>query len=151
MITPARLIAVDGTESDVNPGAIQVGDQIRVRPGEKIPTDGIVLSGSSSVDESMVSGEPIPVEKAAGAKVVVGTINATGSFVMKAEKIGADTLLAQIVKMVGEAQRSRAPIQRLADEVAAWFVPAVLIAAVITFAVEYLSRPVFCIHSSDCC
>jgi len=137
----ARRIAPDGTESDVDLKMIQIGDQIRVRPGEKIPTDGAVVSGSSSVDESMVSGEPIPVEKTSDAKVIGGTINGTGSFVMKAEKIGADTLLAQIVKMVSEAQRSRAPIQRLADTVAAWFVPAVLVSAMITFAVWAILGP----------
>jgi len=137
----ARRIAPDGTESDVDLNMIQIGDQIRVRPGEKIPTDGAVVSGGSSVDESMVSGEPIPVEKTTDAKVIGGTINGTGSFVMKAEKIGADTLLAQIVKMVSEAQRSRAPIQRLADTVAAWFVPAVLVSAVITFAVWAIFGP----------
>jgi Cu+-exporting ATPase len=131
----ARRIAADGTESDVDLGAIQVGDRLRVRPGEKIPTDGVVIEGRSSVDESMVSGEPIPVEKAVDAKVVGGTINGTGSFVMKAERVGADTLLAQIVKMVSEAQRSRAPIQRLADKVASYFVPAVLASSVITFVV----------------
>mgnify|MGYP002401317138 CR=1 FL=1 len=114
----ARRIAADGTESDVDLSAIQVGDKLRVRPGEKVPTDGVVTEGRSSVDESMVSGEPIPVEKTVDAKVVGGTINGTGSFVMKAERVGADTLLAQIVKMVSEAQRSRAPIQRLADKVA---------------------------------
>ena len=113
----ARHIAGDGTESDIELNVIQVGDKLRVRPGEKIPTDGVVTEGRSSVDESMVSGEPIPVEKTVDAKVVGGTINGTGSFVMKAERVGADTLLAQIVKMVSEAQRSRAPIQRLADKV----------------------------------
>jgi len=137
----ARRIAPDGTESDVDLKMIQISDQIRVRPGEKIPTDGAVVSGGSSVDESMVSGEPIPVEKTTDAKVIGGTINGTGSFVMKAEKIGADTLLAQIVKMVSEAQRSRAPIQKLADRVAAWFVPAVLVSAVITFAVWAIFGP----------
>jgi len=129
----ARRVAADGTDSDVDLSAIQVGDILRVRPGEKIPTDGIVTEGRSSVDESMVSGEPIPVEKTVDANVVGGTINGTGSFVMKAERVGADTLLAQIVKMVSEAQRSRAPIQRLADKVASYFVPAVLASSVITF------------------
>jgi Cu+-exporting ATPase len=137
----ARRIGTDGTESDVELSAIQVGDQIRVRPGEKVPTDGSVISGGSSVDESMVSGEPIPVEKSKDAKVIGGTINGTGSFVMKAERIGADTLLAQIVKMVSEAQRSRAPIQRLADTVASYFVPAVLASAAITFAVWAIFGP----------
>jgi Cu+-exporting ATPase len=137
----ARRIAADGTESDADLSAIQVGDKLRVRPGEKVPTDGVVIEGHSSVDESMVSGEPIPVEKAVDAKVVGGTINGTGSFVMKAERIGADTLLAQIVKMVSEAQRSRAPIQRLADKVAAWFVPAVLASSVVTFIVWAIFGP----------
>jgi Cu+-exporting ATPase len=105
----ARRISADGAESDVELGSIQVGDRLRVRPGEKVPTDGSVLEGRSSVDESMVSGEPIPVEKVAGDKVIGGTINGTGGFVMKAERVGADTLLAQIVKMVSEAQRTRAP------------------------------------------
>jgi len=131
----ARRIAADGTEQDVDLNAIQVGDKLRVRPGEKVPIDGVVVEGSSSVDESMVSGEPIPVEKTADAKVTGGTINGTGSFVMKTERVGADTLLAQIVKMVSEAQRTRAPIQRLADVVASYFVPAVLLSAVITFVV----------------
>ena len=137
----ARRIAADGIESDVDLSAIQVGDTLRVRPGEKIPTDGIVTEGSSSVDESMVSGEPIPVEKTVDAQVVGGTINGTGSFVMRAERVGADTLLAQIVKMVSEAQRSRAPIQRLADKVASLFVPAVLACTVITFAVWAILGP----------
>jgi P-type Cu+ transporter len=142
-LTPktARRIAGDGTESDIDLSAIQVGDTLRVRPGEKIPTDGVVTEGCSSVDESMVSGEPIPVEKAADAQVVGGTINGTGSFVMRAERVGADTLLAQIVKMVSEAQRSRAPIQRLADKVASWFVPAVLACSVITFAIWAILGP----------
>jgi P-type Cu+ transporter len=131
----ARKISADGKETDVPLSDIQVGDQLRVRPGEKVPTDGVVTDGRSSVDESMVSGEPIPVEKTTDAKVVGGTINGTGSFVMKAERVGADTLLAQIVKMVSEAQRTRAPIQRLADTVASYFVPAVLISSAITFAV----------------
>jgi Cu+-exporting ATPase len=137
----ARRISQDGKEADVALNEIQVGDRLRVRPGEKIPTDGSLIEGHSSVDESMVSGEPIPVEKAANAKVVGGTINGTGSFVMKAERVGADTLLAQIVKMVSEAQRTRAPIQRLADKVARYFVPAVLLSAVITFAVWAIFGP----------
>jgi len=137
----ARRISADGTEQDVDLKAIQVGDKLRVRPGEKIPTDGVVLEGSSSVDESMVSGEPIPVEKTADAKVTGGTINGTGSFVMKAERVGTDTLLAQIVKMVSEAQRTRAPIQRLADVVASYFVPGVLLSAVITFVVWAIYGP----------
>jgi P-type Cu+ transporter len=137
----ARRIAADGTESDIDLSAIQVGDKLRVRPGEKIPTDGVVTEGRSSVDESMISGEPIPVEKTVDAHVFGGTINGTGSFVMRAERVGADTLLAQIVKMVSEAQRSRAPIQRLADKVASWFVPAVLACSVITFVVWAILSP----------
>jgi Cu+-exporting ATPase len=137
----ARKISANGKEVDVPLSEIQVGDQLRVRPGEKVPTDGVVTEGRSSVDESMVSGEPIPVEKTTDAKVVGGTINGTGSFVMKAERIGADTLLAQIVKMVSEAQRTRAPIQRLADKVASYFVPAVLTSSAITFAVWAIFGP----------
>jgi Cu+-exporting ATPase len=142
-LTPktARRIAADGHEQDVDLNEIQVGDSLRVRPGEKVPTDGVLTEGSSSVDESMVSGEPIPVEKSKDAKVIGGTINGTGSFVMKTERVGADTLLAQIVKMVSEAQRTRAPIQRLADTVASYFVPAVLAAAVITFIVWAIYGP----------
>jgi len=137
----ARRIGADGTEQDVDLNAIQVGDKLRVRPGEKVPIDGVVVEGNSSVDESMVSGEPIPVEKTVDAKVTGGTINGTGSFVMKTERVGADTLLAQIVKMVSEAQRTRAPIQRLADLVASYFVPAVLMSAIITFAVWAVYGP----------
>jgi Cu+-exporting ATPase len=137
----ARRISADGKETDVALSEIQVGDLIRVRPGEKVPTDGSVTEGRSSVDESMVTGEPIPVEKTVDAKVVGGTINGTGSFVMKAERVGADTLLAQIVKMVSEAQRTRAPIQRLADTVASYFVPAVLVSSAITFAVWAIFGP----------
>jgi Cu+-exporting ATPase len=118
-----------------------VGDRLRVRPGEKIPTDGVVLEGTSAVDESMISGESMPVEKRTGDSVSGATINGTGGLVIRAERIGADTLLAQIVKMVGDAQRSRAPIQRLADVVAGWFVPAVLAVAVLTFAVWALLGP----------
>jgi Cu+-exporting ATPase len=137
----ARRISADGKETDVALSEIQVGDLIRVRPGEKVPTDGSLTEGRSSVDESMVSGEPIPVEKIVDAKVVGGTINGTGSFVMKAERVGADTLLAQIVKMVSEAQRTRAPIQRLADTVASYFVPAVIVSSAITFAVWAILGP----------
>ena len=137
----ARRISADAKELDVALSDIQVGDHLRVRPGEKVATDGSVLAGHSSVDESMISGEPIPVEKIAGAKVVCGTINGTGSFVMIAERVGADTLLAHIVKMVSEAQRTRASIQRLADTVASYFVPAVLVASVITFAIWSLFGP----------
>jgi Cu+-exporting ATPase len=137
----ARRLASDGSEADVALSEIAIGDRLRVRPGEKVPVDGLVVEGRSAVDESMVTGEPIPVEKAAGAKVVGGTMNGTGSFVVQAERIGADTLLAQIVKMVSEAQRTRAPIQRLADTVASYFVPAVLTAAVITFVVWAMVGP----------
>jgi Cu+-exporting ATPase len=137
----ARRISANGEEQDVDLKQIQVGDSLRVRPGEKVPTDGVLTEGSSSVDESMVSGEPIPVEKTKDAKVIGGTINGTGSFVMKTERIGSDTLLAQIVKMVSEAQRTRAPIQRLADVVASYFVPAVLASAVITFIVWAIYGP----------
>jgi Cu+-exporting ATPase len=137
----ARRISADGSEADVPVSEIAAGDLLRIRPGEKVPVDGVVTEGRSSVDESMVTGEPIPVEKTTGDKVVGGTINGTGSLVMKAERVGSATLLAQIVKMVSEAQRSRAPIQRLADRVASYFVPAVLAAAVITLAVWAMFGP----------
>ncbi len=129
----ARLVSADGSEHDVPLDQVQVGDRLRVRPGEKVPVDGIVLEGSSSVDESMITGESIPVEKKSGDKLIGATVNGTGSFIMRAERVGSETLLAQIVRMVGEAQRSRAPIQRLADRVAAYFVPAVIAAAAIAF------------------
>ncbi|MBU2677366.1 MAG: copper-translocating P-type ATPase [Gammaproteobacteria bacterium] len=129
----ATRIGADGTEEEVSIDDVATGDRLRVRPGEKIPVDGAVDEGSSNVDESMISGEPVPVEKRAGDTVVGGTVNGTGAFVMVATNVGDDTLLSQIVKMVAEAQRSRAPIQRLADVVAAWFVPAVVTVAVITF------------------
>ncbi|MBS1798794.1 MAG: heavy metal translocating P-type ATPase [Acidobacteria bacterium] len=127
----ARRIESDGTERDVPLSEIAVGDRLRVRPGEKVPVDGVVLEGRSSVDESMVTGEPVPVEKSEGERAVGGTINGNGTLAIRAERVGADTLLAQIVKMVSEAQRSRAPIQRLADKVAGYFVPAVLAVAVV--------------------
>ena len=129
----ARRIRSDGVEEDVQLDAVEVGDQLRVRPGEKVPIDGSVVEGSSSVDESMVTGESIPVEKQVGDRLIGATVNGTGSMVMRTERVGAGTLLAQIVRMVGEAQRSRAPIQKLADVVAGYFVPAVIVAAVITF------------------
>ena len=129
----ARLISTDGSEKDIPLADIKLGDRLRVRPGEKVPTDGEVLEGASSIDESMITGEAIPVEKQAGSKVIGATINSTGSFIMRAEHVGSETLLARIVQLVGQAQRSRAPIQRLADRVAAWFVPAVVAIAVITF------------------
>jgi heavy metal translocating P-type ATPase len=129
----ARRINENGEEEDVPLDQIQVGDRLRVRPGEKIPLDGIVVEGSSSVDESMITGESMPVKKEPDDKVIGGTMNQTGSFVMKAERVGKDTMLSQIVHMVAEAQRSRAPIQRMADIVAGWFVPAVILIAVIAF------------------
>jgi Cu+-exporting ATPase len=129
----ARRIAAGSTEEDVLLGHVQVGDRLRVRPGEKVPVDGTVEEGGSFVDESMITGEPIPVEKKPGERVIGGAVNGTGSFVMRAERVGSETMLAQIVRMVAQAQRSRAPIQRLADQVAAYFVPAVLLVAVATF------------------
>jgi Cu+-exporting ATPase len=137
----AKRLDDKGGEADVPLDQVQVGDRLRVRPGEKVPVDGTVLEGHSSIDESMISGEPIPVEKDKDAKVTAGTVNGTGGFVMRAERVGADTLLSQIVKMVSEAQRSRAPIQRLADRVSSYFVPAVIVAAIITFAIWFLAGP----------
>lgn len=131
--TEARRLNDDGTEQDVPLEHVSVGDRLRVRPGEKVPVDGIVLEGSSAVDESMISGEPIPVQKSIGDPVVGATVNGAGSFVMRAEKIGANTLLSRIVTMVAEAQRSRAPIQKLADTVAGYFVPIVIAVAIATF------------------
>ena len=128
----ARRLREDGSEEDVPLAHVQAGERLRVRPGERVPVDGAVLEGTSAVDESMVTGESIPVEKGPGARVTGGTVNGSGGFVMRAERVGADTLLAQIVRMVAEAQRSRAPIQRLADTVSAWFVPAVVVVAVVT-------------------
>jgi Cu+-exporting ATPase len=129
----ALKVKADATDETVQVEAIQVGDLLRVRPGEKVPVDGELTEGKGNVDESMVTGEPIPVAKAVGSKVTAGTLNQTGGFVMRAEKVGADTLLAQIVHMVAAAQRSRAPIQRMADQVAGWFVPVVILVAVLTF------------------
>ncbi len=137
----ARMIRDDGAEVDVLLEQVQVGFRLRVRPGEKIPVDGVVTEGSSSVDESMITGEPIPVEKIAGERVTGATVNGTGSLVMRAERVGADTLLAQIVHMVSEAQRSRAPIQKLADVVAGYFVPAVVGIAVLTFIIWAVAGP----------
>jgi Cu+-exporting ATPase len=137
----ARRVNADGSETDVPLAEVAVGDLLRVRPGEKIPVDGTVTEGAGSVDESMVTGEPIPVEKGAGAAVIGATVNGTGSLVMRAEKVGADTLLARIVQMVGAAQRSRAPIQRLADVVAGWFVPAVVMIAALAFFVWWMWGP----------
>ncbi|NNL55447.1 MAG: copper-translocating P-type ATPase [Woeseia sp.] len=136
-LTPptARRIAEDGTEHEVSLDDLQPGDRLRVKPGEKVPVDGEVVDGHSSVDESMISGEPIPVEKRQGDDVVGGTVNGTGSLVMEVTQVGDSTLLSQIVRMVSEAQRSRAPIQKLADLVAAWFVPSVVVVAIVTFVV----------------
>ena len=137
----ARLIREDGSEVDVPLDEAKPGDKLRVRPGEKIPVDGVVLEGASSVDESMISGEPIPVEKFIGARVTGATVNGTGTLVMRAERVGSETLLAQIVRMVGEAQRSRAPIQKLADIVAGYFVPIVVAISVLTFVIWALWGP----------
>ncbi|MGH7855305.1 MAG: heavy metal translocating P-type ATPase [Candidatus Binatia bacterium] len=137
----ARLLHDDGREEDVPMDRVQAGDRLRVRPGEKVPVDGLVLEGTTSIDESMVTGEPIPVEKSKGSKVTGGTVNATGSLVMQAQRVGSETLLSQIVRMVSEAQRTRAPIQRLADIVSAYFVFAVLVVAAVTFVVWALLGP----------
>jgi Cu+-exporting ATPase len=130
----ARRVRVDGSDEDVPLDAVFVGDQLRIRPGEKVPVDGVVLDGRSSIDESMVTGESMPVAKAAGDRVIGGTLNSSGGFVMRAEKVGRDTMLSRIVDMVAAAQRSRAPIARLADQVASWFVPAVIAVALFAFA-----------------
>ena len=142
-LTPktARRVTASGEEEDVPIEAIQPGDRLRIRPGEKVPVDGRVIEGHSSVDESMVTGEPLPVEKRANDQVVGGTVNGTGSLVIQAEKVGADTLLSRIVQMVADAQRSRAPIQKLADSVAGYFVPAVIVASVFTFVVWAIWGP----------
>jgi len=137
----ARLLNADGTEKDISLDQVKPGDKLRVRPGETVPVDGAVLEGRSSIDESMITGESIPVEKEQGSKVIGATINSTGSFVMQAEHVGSETLLARIVELVGKAQRSRATIQRLADKVAAWFVPAVVAIAVITFIAWFFFGP----------
>ena len=137
----ARLIGDDGGEDDIPLDAVMPGNRLRVRPGEKVPADGTVLEGASAVDESMITGEPLPVTKSAGDPVTGGTVNGTGGLVIRAERVGSDTLLARIVQMVAEAQRSRAPIQGLADTVAAWFVPGVITAAAITFAAWAILGP----------
>jgi P-type Cu+ transporter len=130
----ARRIGGDGADHEVQIDSLNVGDKLRVRPGEKVPVDGVILEGRSSLDESLVTGESMPVSKEAGGKVIAGTLNQSGSFVMRADKVGRDTLLSQIVQMVADAQRSRAPIQRLADQVASWFVPTVIVVAIAAFA-----------------
>jgi len=142
-LTPkmARLVRADGTEIDVPIAAVAVGDTLRVRPGEKVPVDGIVLDGASSVDESLMTGESLPVAKSEGSRVVGGTVNATGALFMRADRVGNETMLAQIVRMVGEAQRSRAPVQKLADRVASYFVPAVVLIAAVTFVAWALLGP----------
>ncbi|BCO08739.1 hypothetical protein GF1_11150 [Desulfolithobacter dissulfuricans] len=137
----ARKIRGDGTEQDIPLEMVHPGDLLRVRPGEKIPVDGVVVEGVSTVDESMISGEPLPVGKKPGDPVIGATINGTGSLIMKAEKVGSDTLLSRIVHMVSEAQRSRAPIQKLADQVAGWFVPVVIAIALLAFVVWYFIGP----------
>src|SRR5271157_3476008 len=129
----ARRLVEDGREEDVAIDLVQVGNRLRIRPGEKVPVDGVVVEGKSFVDESMVTGEPIPVEKGPKSRVIGGTVNGTGSLVMRAERVGSETMLARIVRMVGEAQRTRAPVQRLADRVSAYFVPAVLLVALLSF------------------
>src|ERR1035437_8063486 len=137
----ARLITSDGTEKDISLEQVKPGDRLRVRPGEKVPVDGVLLDGRSAIDESMITGESIPSEKSPNSPVIGATMNTTGSFVMRAERVGAETLLAQIVQLVGQTQRSRAPIQRLADRVAAWFVPTVVAVAAVTFAAWFLFGP----------
>jgi len=137
----ARRLEADGSERDIPLDQVHPGDRLRVRPGEKIPVDGVVLEGASAVDESMVTGESVPVEKTAGSRLIGATVNGTGAMILRAERVGSETLLAQIVKMVAEAQRSRAPIQRLADKVSGYFVPAVVAIAVVTFVVWALVGP----------
>jgi len=137
----ARLVSGDGSDKDIPLALVKSGDRLRVRPGEKVPVDGEILEGRSAIDESMITGESIPVEKEEGAKVIGATVNKSGSFTMRAERVGSETMLARIVQMVSQAQRSRAPIQRLADKVAGWFVPAVIAAAVVTFIVWALVGP----------
>ncbi len=137
----ARLVDHDGADHEVQIDGLKVGDKLRVRPGEKVPVDGVIVEGRSALDESLVTGESMPVTKEAGGKVIAGTLNQSGGFVMRADKVGRDTLLSQIVKMVAEAQRSRAPIQRLADQVAGWFVPTVIVVALVAFGVWAMFGP----------
>ena len=137
----AFRIMPDGTEEEIHLDQVHVGDQLRIKPGGKVPVDGEVVDGHSNIDESMITGEPVPVEKQLGSKVTAGTVNQVGSFVMRADKVGTDTLLARIVQMVNEAGRSRAPIQKLADQVSGWFVPAVIAVAVLAFAIWAMVGP----------
>jgi Cu+-exporting ATPase len=137
----ARFVSADGSEHDVPVEQVQIGARLRVRPGERVPVDGVVAEGTSAIDESMITGESLPVDKAPGNQVTGGTQNGSGSFIMRAERVGAGTLLSQIVRRVGEAQRSRAPIQRMADRVSGWFVPTVVAASVVTFVVWSLIGP----------
>ncbi|MBN9491056.1 MULTISPECIES: heavy metal translocating P-type ATPase [Pannonibacter] len=137
----ARRVNADGSEEDIGLEAVHVGDRLRVRPGEKVPVDGTLVEGKSSVDESMITGESMPASKAVGSKLIGGTMNQTGGFVMEAGKVGRDTMLSQIVRMVADAQRSRAPIQRLADDVSGWFVPAVIVVAIIAFFAWFMLGP----------
>src|SRR5262249_15014312 len=129
----ARIVRPAGREEDIPLEQVQPGDVLRIRPGEKVPVDGVVVEGRSGVDESMISGEAMPVEKEPGSKVIGGTVNSTGSLLIRAKHVGSDTLLAQIVRMVSEAQRSRAPVQQLVERVSAYFVPAVVGIAILTF------------------
>ncbi len=137
----ARILTADGTEKDIPLDQVKPGDRLRVRPGEKVPVDGVILEGRSAIDESMITGESMPVEKSPNSNVIGATVNSTGSFIMRADRVGAETLLARIVQLVGQAQRSRAPIQRLADRVAKWFVPIVVAVAVITFIAWFFLGP----------
>ena len=137
----ARILTADGSEKDIPLEQVKPGDRLRVRPGEKVPVDGVILEGRSSIDESMITGESMPVEKSPNSNVIGATVNGTGSFIMRADRVGAETLLARIVQLVGQAQRSRAPIQRLADRVAKWFVPIVVAVAIITFFAWFFLGP----------
>ncbi|WP_292477183.1 HAD-IC family P-type ATPase, partial [Mesorhizobium sp.] len=137
----ARLIGADGTEKDVPLDSVKTGDRLRIRPGDAVPVDGIVLEGRSAIEESMITGEPLPVEKSEGDSLTGGTLNKNGSLIMRAEKVGAETTLSRIVEMVAKAQRSRAPIQGLADRVSFYFVPAVVLVAIIAFIVWSLFGP----------
>ena len=137
----ARVVREDGREEDIRLDEVRPGDKLRVRPGEKVPVDGVVIDGRGAVDESMVTGESLPVEKTTGDRLIGGTVNGTGSLVMRAERVGGETVLARIVQMVAEAQRSRAPVQRLVDRVSGYFVPAVMLVSVVTFLVWWLWGP----------